>query len=437
MFSYWLRSKSALIFFHEKMPLDRMEIVNHRLWILIFMHILFLYLHGFYDTMSLRRKHESIALIIRLVTLETLILVSIYFFSQDILFPRSIFIMIWILLIIFTSIWHVNIRRIFQTQSLERSVLIVGSNDGIQKIIEEIRRLPTYGLTIKGVLLDHANGKPAADILGVPVLGTRDELLQIIDQHHIDEVILSERQTWQENLVDSISKIEQLPTRICILPNFYEILIGKINHLRLYDIPLIEMIKHPETPASKRFFDIIISLAVLILSLPILLVACLFVFLLMGPPIIFKQERVGKDKKSFSIYKLRTMIRDAEIETGPVLTGEIDPRITPLGRILRKYRIDEIPQVFNILQGDMSFVGPRPERPHFVNQYINQVVGYGERFKALPGLTGLAQVNGGYASSPENKLKYDLAYIYNRSLWLDLKIIIETIKVILTGRVNP
>ena len=131
------------------------------------------------------------------------------------------------------------------------------------------------------------------------------------------------------------------------------------------------------------------------------------------------------------------MIRDAEIETGPVLTGEIDPRITPLGRILRKYRIDEIPQVFNILQGDMSFVGPRPERPHFVNQYINQVVGYGERFKALPGLTGLAQVNGGYASSPENKLKYDLAYIYNRSLWLDLKIIIETIKVILTGRVNP
>lgn len=401
------------------------------------MHILFLYLHGFYDTVSLRRKHESVSLIIRLVTFETLILVSIYFFSQDIMFPRSIFIMIWILLIILTSAWHVNIRRLFQTQRPERSVLIVGSNDGTQKIIEEIRRLPSYGLTIIGVLLDQARDEPIENILGCPVLGTRDDLLEIIGKHHVDEVILSEKETWQENLVDAISKIEQLPTRICILPNFYEILIGKINHLRLYDIPLIEMIKHPEVPASKRFFDIMISLAVLILSFPVLLMASLLILLLMGPPIVFKQERVGKDKKCFTIFKLRTMIRDAEMETGPVLTEDIDPRVTPLGRVLRKYRVDEIPQIFNILRGDMSFVGPRPERPHFVDKYINQVVGYGERFKALPGLTGLAQVNGGYATSSENKLKYDLAYIYNRSLWLDIKIIIETIKVILTGRINP
>lgn len=435
--SYWIRSKSALIFFQEKMPLDRMQIVNHRLWILLFMHLLFLYFHGFYDTVSLRRKFEIIGTITRFVTFEILILVSIYFFSQDIVFPRSIFILLWVLLIIVSSTWHISIRRIFHAQLPERSVLIAGPDDSIQKIIREIQRFPNYGLNIAGVLRDQNQEDATSDVLGYPVLGTRDNLLEIIKQHTIDEVILTDQGSWQENLVDSISKMEQLPTRICVLPNCYEILIGKVNHLRLYDIPLIEMIKHPEVPVSKRFFDIVFSSLVLVLSLPVLLLSGLLVFLLMGHPVLFKQQRVGKDRKQFTIFKLRTMIRNAEEETGPVLTVETDARVTPLGRWLRKYRLDEIPQLFNILRGDMSFVGPRPERPHFVYQYMNQVMGYGERFKALPGLTGLAQVNGGYATTPENKLKYDLTYIYNHTLWLDIKIIIETIKVILTGRVNP
>jgi lipopolysaccharide/colanic/teichoic acid biosynthesis glycosyltransferase len=210
-----------------------------------------------------------------------------------------------------------------------------------------------------------------------------------------------------------------------------------VNHLRLYDIPLIEVIKHPEVTVSKRFFDVILAACVAVVSIPILFISCLSILVFMGRPIFFKQERVGKNQTIFTIYKFRTMINDAEVETGPILADESDERVTPLGRWLRKYRFDELPQLYNILRGDMSFVGPRPERPYFVQQFLNQVTGYGERFKALPGLTGLAQVNGGYATHPENKLKYDLAYIYNHSFWFDLKILIETLKVILTGRVNP
>ncbi len=134
------------------------------------------------------------------------------------------------------------------------------------------------------------------------------------------------------------------------------------------------------------------------------------------------------------MYKLRTMIKDAEKLTGPVLAEEDDPRITRVGRFLRRSRIDELPQIFNILSGDMSFVGPRPERPFFVEQFVAEIPGYRERFSIKPGVTGLAQVSGGYATTPERKLKYDLIYMYHQNLAMDVQIVAETLRVVLTGR---
>ncbi len=434
--SYWIRSKSALLFFQEKMPLDRMQIVNHRLWILLGMHVLFIYLHGLYDSLSLRRREEILGLIIRIVTFEILILVAVYFFSKDILFPRSIFILLWFLLIAASGSWHVFLRRVFRTRLPDRSVVIVGTNESVKNVIREIQRFPSYGLKINGILRDERDSCTETHLLGFPILGSRDDLIGLLKTNQIDEVILSNQGSWEEKLVGEISRLKQLTTRICVLPNCYEILIGKINHLRLYDIPLIEMIKHTDVPVTKRFFDFLVASIVLTLSMPILAVACICILVTMGRPIFFKQDRVGKDQSLFTIYKLRTMINDAEQETGPVLADETDSRITPLGHWLRRNRIDELPQLFNILRGEMSFVGPRPERPYFVDRYLDEVIGYAERFKALPGITGLAQVNGGYATHPENKLKYDLTYIYNYSILLDVKILIETIKVILTGRID-
>jgi len=150
--------------------------------------------------------------------------------------------------------------------------------------------------------------------------------------------------------------------------------------------------------------------------------------------VVFKQERVGKDLKPFEVYKLRTMVKDAEKLCGPVLAEEDDPRITRVGRFLRSYRIDELPQIVNILRGEMSFVGPRPERMHFVESFLAEIPGYRERFRVKPGVTGLAQVSGGYATTPERKLKYDLIYMFHQNLAMDVQIVLETLRVVLTGR---
>jgi lipopolysaccharide/colanic/teichoic acid biosynthesis glycosyltransferase len=151
-------------------------------------------------------------------------------------------------------------------------------------------------------------------------------------------------------------------------------------------------------------------------------------------PVLYTQRRVGRYGEPFTMVKFRTMRAEAERDTGPVLASENDPRITWLGRWLRAARLDELPQLWNVLRGDMSFVGPRPERPEFVVHFERDIQGYAERYKVRPGLTGYAQVNGEYHTSPTTKLKYDLAYIHNRSLWLDLKIMSETVKVMLTRR---
>ena len=303
-------------------------------------------------------------------------------------------------------------------------------------MIAEIERLPLKILNIVGVLVDPGDTGRTDRFHGYKILGSRDDLLHIVQTMQIDEVVISSEGTWQDRLVDQISRTDQIPARICIIPTCYEILIGKINHLQLYDIPLIEMIKHPNPPAGKKLFDFVLALALFILTLPVFLLTAAVVKLTSHGPVFYKQVRLGKNRIPFIIYKFRTLVSGAESETGPVLTADDDQRVTRAGRLLRRCRLDELPQLINILRGEMSFVGPRPERPFFAGEYINRIPGYGERFKALPGLTGLAQVNGGYATTPENKLKYDLAYIYNQSLYLDIRLLFETLKVILTGKIS-
>jgi lipopolysaccharide/colanic/teichoic acid biosynthesis glycosyltransferase len=154
----------------------------------------------------------------------------------------------------------------------------------------------------------------------------------------------------------------------------------------------------------------------------------------MGRPVLFSQERVGKDMKPFRVHKFRTMVRDSEAATGPVMATDADPRITPVGGFLRRFRIDEFPQLVNILMGEMSFVGPRPEREFFTDGFVRDIPGYRERFRIKPGATGLAQISGGYATTPERKLKYDLIYMYHQSLLMDVRIVADTVRVVLTGR---
>jgi lipopolysaccharide/colanic/teichoic acid biosynthesis glycosyltransferase len=184
----------------------------------------------------------------------------------------------------------------------------------------------------------------------------------------------------------------------------------------------------------KRTADLVGAAAALTLSLPFWLWAMLAITLTDGWPFLYPQTRVGRGGRLFSIYKFRSMVKDAEKHTGPVLSERDDPRVTRVGRLMRKTAIDEIPQLLSIFRGDMSWVGPRPERPEFVRQFLRDIPEYGRRYQVKPGLTGLAQVRGHYQSTPEEKLIYDLEYIRRRSVWLDIQLYVRSWANTLFGR---
>jgi len=224
---------------------------------------------------------------------------------------------------------------------------------------------------------------------------------------------------------------------VLLLPGPFESLIGHLRYRWVHDLPLVEVLRDREWRVRwplKRAFDLALGSALALLALPLAAACALAVRLTSPGPIIYRQERVGRGEKRFVLRKLRTMRADAEAAGDEVLAAAEDPRLTSIGGLLRRLRLDELPQLWNVLNGDMSLVGPRPERPGFVERFRREVPGYSERFSVPPGLTGLAQVNGDYHSSAQNKLRYDLAYLANWSLWLDLSILFRTVKIVLTSR---
>jgi exopolysaccharide biosynthesis polyprenyl glycosylphosphotransferase len=220
-----------------------------------------------------------------------------------------------------------------------------------------------------------------------------------------------------------------------IVPNLRDILFVKSQFVQFEDVTVIS-VNYPslisEDKLIKRLFDIIFSLVGILITFPLLLIISILIKITSPGSIIYKQLRITEKNKEFNVYKFRTMVKDAEKMTGPVLATENDPRITKVGKILRVTRLDELPQLFNVLKGDMSFVGPRPERPYFVEQFEKQYPSYRYRHNVKAGITGLAQVLGKYTTDIDDKLRFDLIYIKNYSLWLDIKIILLTLKTIFT-----
>lgn len=219
---------------------------------------------------------------------------------------------------------------------------------------------------------------------------------------------------------------------IYIIPDIYEIALLNSKLSKADDIPMLKVKKLGltfEQKLLKRVLDLALSAIALVLASPVMLVMAVLIKNQDGGNVFYKQERVTEDEKTFDVLKFRTMVMNAEKLSGPVLAGEDDPRITKLGRFMRSTRIDEIPQIINILKGEMSLVGPRPERPFFVEQFKKEIPDYKYRTTVKAGLTGLAQVWGKYSTTPEDKVRYDIMYIKNYSILLDLKLILQTIKI--------
>jgi exopolysaccharide biosynthesis polyprenyl glycosylphosphotransferase len=264
------------------------------------------------------------------------------------------------------------------------------------------------------------------------VLGVIEDLPAMIKQHQVREVLIALDSADHQRLLEIVGLCAPYKVGIKIIPDLYDIISGQARTNQIYGFPLIEITPQLMPPwelATKRSIDIIVSAAILVGGLPLWLLIALLIKLDSKGPVLYKQERVGKDGRHFKIIKFRSMVLDAE-SGGAQWAGRRDPRVTHIGRILRRLHLDEIPQVFNVLRGEMSLVGPRPERPVFVENLKKEIPLYSRRLNVRPGVTGWAQVKHKYDETLEDvrkKIEYDLYYIENMSLRMDFKIILSTV----------
>ncbi len=315
--------------------------------------------------------------------------------------------------------------------------ILVGSDVKAEKVYEAIQQSPVaLGFRFIGYVSVKAN-PPHLLKAHMPSLGRVEDLPRLIRQYRVDDVIVAIDPEDYHHLYHVLAAVEAENVYLHIFPGELDILLRRIPLTTIYGPPLIEIPPHVMPPLErnlKRAFDIAFSLAVMTLGAPVYLLTAVAVKLSSPGPVLFRQERIGQFGRPFTIYKFRTMYVDAE-KDGPRLSeGQSDPRVTPVGRFLRKTRLDELPQFFNVLKGDMSVVGPRPERAVFIRKIIEQAPEYRLILKVRPGITGLAQVKRGYTFTLDDmldRLRWDLIYIQNMSLWLDLKIILLTIITVL------
>ena len=323
---------------------------------------------------------------------------------------------------------------------IQYNTLLIGNHSNALKLLDNFQsKKNNLGHRFIGYLevdgqQDFLNGK-------LDSLGGIDDIDKVFTQKEIDDIIIAVETTHHRKLNHIFSMLYEYrdSINVKIIPDMYDIMVGAVKMNHIYDAGLIEvdqeiMPKHERL--AKRLIDIVVSFFALIILLPIYLFIIIKVRLSSPGPILFKQERVGRFHKAFDIIKFRSMYVDSE-ESGPQLSSDNDSRITPWGKIMRKYRLDELPQFFNVLVGDMSLVGPRPERQFYIDQIMDEDPIYRKLLKVRPGITSWGQVKFGYASNVDEmvkRLKYDLIYLENMSIQMDIKILIYTVLILMQGR---
>jgi exopolysaccharide biosynthesis polyprenyl glycosylphosphotransferase len=355
-------------------------------------------------------------------------------------YPRTMLFYVWLYSAIFTVVgreFHQALRLRLRERGIDRdNLLIVGVGKIAREITGKIKSRSSLGYNIVGVVVND-NARAKGNVQGVPILGTYDDLPLLIDAYHVGQVIIALPDTLRTDLVDLITLCQRGRVDIKVYPDMFSYMAGDLNVDDLGGTPLItvrDIALRGWKLSLKRGLDIFGAVCGLITLSPLLLLTALLVRLESAGPVFLIQERMGLDGRPFPLIKFRSMHSDAEA-SGPGWTVKDDPRVTRLGRWLRRTSWDEMPQLINVLVGDMSLVGPRPERPIYVRQFQERIPRYMERHREKAGMTGWAQVNGlrGDTSIPD-RTAYDLWYVENWSLWLDIKIIIRQVLQIILRR---
>ena len=352
----------------------------------------------------------------RFSVLEGIAATAAAFFVRGFSVPRSVILLGTLLLFVATSIWGAAGLAISRWIYAKGRMVVVGNSpeESAQVVAKISGNLSALHVDLVGtctcddVALLHRSIDDASEVLICP---------DVTDDCKVNIILYCTAWNKPVYVVPQLVEVAYLKTR---LVQFSDMPAFMIDRLGLTF----------EQRLLKRGFDITVSLAVLVLVSPVMLAAALAVRLTSKGPAIYSQERVTRNNQIYRIYKFRSMRTDAESATGPVISGKADPRVTPVGRLLRRLKIDELPQFLNVLKGEMSVVGPRSERPFFVEQFEKDIPGYHQRFRVKAGITGFAQVAGSYDTLPEDKLRYDLIYIKNYSILLDLRLVLETVKVV-------
>jgi sugar transferase (PEP-CTERM system associated) len=397
------------------------------------------YLFDLYDFREMRKPGVLYIRTFQALGLTSIVLAGVFYAFPQMLFGRGVFLISLLLMVSAMILWRVFVIWLLGHPRLAERVLILGTERNAIDVAREALERPERGYKIVGFVGDDPS-LVGQSLINPSVLGITADLEEIVGRYHIDRIVLAINERRGKMPLSSLIDMK-LRDGLAIeeSDSFYERLTGKVSTGTLRPSWLI--LSGPSRRMlffrhARRLLDVTLSSVGLVFSLPIMALAAICIKLDSRGPVLYRQTRVGQRNRTFTIMKLRSMRIDAEPD-GPVWAEEDDPRITRVGRVIRKLRIDELPQFINIIRGEMSFIGPRPERPEFVEKLEREIPYYSQRHLVKPGLTGWAQIRYPYCASVEDavqKLQYDLYYIKNQSLLLDVVTLFETARIVLFGR---
>jgi len=434
IFSYWIRFRTGLLNFlpltETKPPLDAYlygSLVVIAVWLLIFRT------RGMYGARRNVSLDDEFFNILKLATLGMLVVMSGAFFYRAFSYSRVVFGLLWVTSVVFIFLGRLLLVRIermhYRSGRDLRNAVIIGGNETAVRIASLLGEHPLLGYRLVGYLAEERSGS-SGPLAGARYLGTLTEAPAKLAGGEIELALIALKHDEHQKLYRLVQECEGLNIEFLMVPDILGMMTSRMAVQEIEGVPFIRIKGVPMTTwgrISKRTFDLVLGAVVLTVCSPLFLIIWLAIRLDSRGPVFFVQKRVGLDGNGFSIVKFRSMVPDAEKETGPVWARQDDPRQTRVGRVLRRLSLDELPQLINVIRGEMSLVGPRPERPNFVDRFKGLVPKYLDRHRVKAGMTGWAQVNGLRGdSSLEERVKYDIYYIENWSLVLDIKILLKT-----------